>query len=309
MDAKRIYDTARYEINVSISDLEDKIIATHNAEYIYKFAKDIISANVEKLADGIIATKDVRYICEFAKSVPCAPINKLAKAIIEIGDPEYIYKFAFIEGAPIEVLAYSLIILNDIKHITLFAKYIKNIDEEIMDKLAEAVINIGKLDSIYIFARDVENAPIEKLVNVILKSNNPEYIYYTIANVPNAPIDKLIMKLKEINNKDWLIALLSLKSLRAISNYIDNEEDINAPYLAYLKYFLSTIDKKHFSVSNNAYNFKELPWEIKSIFRNELPYKGGFLVKDIDDYVEEILTKISAKENTKNVENYGRVRK
>ena len=192
------------------------IIESGNAEYIYKFAKDIKNAPIDILADAIIKTGNAEYIYKFASDIYNAPVKKLVDAVIKTGSANNIYLFArFVENAPIVKLVDAICETRDTYYILEFARWVQNLSKTSINKLANAIIKCNDSESIYVFAKQIKNAPINKLCNALCRklssyssfeidtSNEARicinYLIQFAAKVPCTYYDKLNNNLKIIN--------------------------------------------------------------------------------------------------------------
>ena len=225
-----------------IDKLAEVIILIKDPRYIYKFACDIEGAPVGKLAKAIIETKDAKYIYLFARDVKGASIDELADAVIETKNAKYIYLFACDIGAPINKLANAILATRKAAEINDFALLMQSkglINEKLMLKFAETLMDIKEASKIYLFAlnikgapvdelaeaeiacqdeefislfaRDIEGSPIDKLGRAILKGNKARFISFFVLNVDNIPLDLL---------KELVLALLATNACEYISDFI-----------------------------------------------------------------------------------------
>lgn len=226
-----------------IDKLAEVIILIKNPRDIYEFARDIEGAPIDKLAKAIIETRDAKYIYLFARDIKGVSIDEFADAIIATGSALYIYYFACdIEGAPINKLAYAVLATRKAAEINDFALGMQNkglLNEKLMLKFAETLMDIKEASKIYLFAlnikgapvdelaeaeiacqdeeficlfaRDIKGAPIDKLGRAILNGNKAYFISFFVLNVDNIPLDLL---------KELVLALLATNACEYISNFI-----------------------------------------------------------------------------------------
>lgn len=100
----------------------------------------------------------------------------------------------------IERVAVEAIEAKSAKMICLVAyNFAEELDEKIICKMAETLIEIGEAENIYSFATQVKNAPIKKLAEGIIATKDADYIEM-FARIKGAPIDILADAIIELRN-------------------------------------------------------------------------------------------------------------
>ena len=126
--------------------------------------------------------------------------------LIEMHNGYNIYIFAcYVSNAPMERLVDALIKLGNADNMVYFASRL-DLEEKLVVKLAEAVIQKGYAEYIYEFARAVKNAPIDLLANGIIQANDAEYIISFASDITNAPIEKLANAIINTENSSFIYA-------------------------------------------------------------------------------------------------------
>ena len=127
---------------------------------------------------------------------------------------------------------------------------------------------------IYLFARDIENAPINKLANIVIKSDDAKYIYLFAKDVEKAPINKLAKAIIETNNTQYIRLFfknIKNKSIARLSNTLEMEFTQNDIELENYNTLLN------YTKENNYEQIKENKEEFASLFNN----KSKKLIKKI----------------------------
>ena len=268
-DPKCIYDFAKFVRKSNKHKLVKAILASDDFEYMYKFfdgvsgiadydKKDLIDKlkeyddpivnhlfdveNVENVVDSsvikneelAIRSWDPEKIYEFAMGYD-GDKHDLEHAIINIGSPKFIYMFALnVKDANIDALANALINSADLTYSYKFAKNIHGLDDIIMrkftdkiiessdvkliyqyscnvdelaiadkKKLSEAVAKLGSTASVCKFARDVKDAYVPILEQSVISSENASYINWFAENI-GGDIQKLESAIIECGNSHEL---------------------------------------------------------------------------------------------------------
>lgn len=185
-NAQQIVDYAilRGEDLEDILAFEDKIIALNNSKCIYLFARDGKNVNIQKMEKAILNSKDVRYWLLFLEYVKEANILNFKEALfnekIDIGNAYTLYtfcnKYQNVEGL---------------------------LSQEDIEFAENLVIKNGNFDTIYYFARDIENINITKLEDAIIQSANP-YKIYEFAKLKGVNIEKMRNALYKTNDAFYI---------------------------------------------------------------------------------------------------------
>lgn len=192
-DPHIIYKFAKNYPRYCLDNLTEAIIETENSDYIFLFAKDVIDVNIEKLYEAVLKISNIsniykfimefrnidinkaidvikraeaiHYIVQIAKEFEHVPIALLQDIVVESNSAIDIYRFAFIEGADIEKLTDAICNLGDAYYILEFGKNVEGVDVE---KLADAIIQTKQLRYMHQFAIEVKKAPKKKILKAII---------------------------------------------------------------------------------------------------------------------------------------------
>ena len=82
--------------------------------------------------------------------------------------------------------------------------YTNGLNNEDIDKLADAVIATEDAKYIYSFARYIKGAPLEKLADAIIATKDARYIYEFACGVNGAPIEKLAKAIIATGNMEYI---------------------------------------------------------------------------------------------------------
>ena len=127
--------------------------------------------------------------------------------VITMGNYSRIYAFVRdIEEAPIVKLADAMIATHNEIYIYELAIYMQDkglLNEELKVKFARAIIKTKSVQFIYLYARDIKNAPLKELTDAEIDIGDAEYIYLYARDVNVAPT-RLTERMAETKNAEFI---------------------------------------------------------------------------------------------------------
>ncbi len=175
--------------------------------------------NTTKLAflRMIIKTGDWKKIVKVAEFMKWSPIEEICNEIAKTNNPEIIYEFTScipkdISGVPINKMANTICEIGCFDYIYLFARDVKDapIDKLQIFLCKQREKNDLLAKYIYLFASNIKGANIYMLTEAICNVGNPEYIYYFASDIKGAPIELLIDAICASNDIFWIEKFMAI---------------------------------------------------------------------------------------------------
>ena len=262
------------------------------SDIIVKYQEEMTTEELYTLVDILIEQNNLEYIYKTSLRLKNKVCNKkLLEAIIASKDPKYMY-FCVRDNKEIDptIFVEPLLAIKNYEYIINFAINAHGLDQKTIDKIANVIIKSNIPRYIFIFARDVENAPIWELTNAIIATNNAEYIWYFAINKKiNKYFDELVDVLVKTKNVEYIYRLISHVTGKNLDKLIDTLVEIKNPrYIE--KAILDIIDTIDISQISSKYkSLEDLKQAYLSKLKNgEVSSKRDFinLVSDVVDFDE-----------------------
>lgn len=242
------------EADVTLSRLLDKNLDTENVEKIIDF---FIKKNMIETVYGLFVKRDYK-MTKFDKSL----VDKMINLILKTEMHDRVFKLAEkmeLDDDQMNMIVRSVVNTKDIDYIYKFAKDIKSISSNNMLTLARGLLqtnnngntnmkvkpkvyDIHYVETIYFFARNVENLDhkvIKELLNGLLDTNNAEYIYNFARDVRDLEEDdmnEIVNKIASIKDSYYIISFvqdfmdLSKENIDALVDGIISTGDVKGIY-------------------------------------------------------------------------------
>jgi hypothetical protein len=164
-DAKYAFLFAQNIKHCDIKALQKLVLNSKKTKYICKFACFVNTQDKSSLEEVIIKSKNVKYAHMYLKHVKNADVSKFKKIIINSKKPRYLYELARHLKEPQEIFEIQdlIIQLKSFTYMRLFAEKIKLAN---VDKIEQAVLDLGNTNEIAKFAKYVRKSRMRKFLIV-----------------------------------------------------------------------------------------------------------------------------------------------
>ena len=147
------------------------IVESKNPKYLFGWAKDIVGADKKAIQSLIMATHNVKYICYFGLFVKGANTHKIEQIVAKSKQAKYAHLWVkHHKGAKISLFKQIIIDSKKPKYLLELARHLTR--KQDIKTIENALVKLGSLTYIRLFASEIRYADIPRLEAIILKSHN-----------------------------------------------------------------------------------------------------------------------------------------
>lgn len=176
----------------NLPKIQEIILKSKNPKYIFLFAKNIKKADCKALQTALVNTKNIKYICKYALFINNSNFSLLEKIILKSKKIKYI-NMLLASNKYKNINNYFDIILSCKKPKYLFylAKFIKT--KKQLSKIEDEIIKCKSSFYIRMLAVKIKFANIDKLEQAIIELGQPEEIKKFAKNVKKSKLNKFLL--------------------------------------------------------------------------------------------------------------------
>lgn len=176
----------------NLPKIQEIILNSKNPKYIFLFAKNIKKADCNALQTAIINTKNIKYICKYALFIKNCNFSILEKLILKSKKIKYI-NMLLSSNKHKNINNYFKIIsiCGKPKYLFFLSKFIKT--KKQLSKIEDEIIKCKSSFYIRMLAAKIKFANIDKLEQAILQLGQPEEIKKFAKTVKKSKLNKFLL--------------------------------------------------------------------------------------------------------------------